>query len=201
MEMIDVNSVQLACEQTGEGPPVVLVHGSWTDRRAWDLVAPSLVDHYRVITYDRRGHSQSQRLPGVRGIDTQVADLAARLFVETIALGPGGWELLPEQVHQTMAFNAPTFLDVECDPTQGVVDPSLLAGVTAPVLLTAGGQSPPEFAAILDRLAAALNVGRHTFADAGHVPHRTHPQELADVVLGFLDDVTRTPEVAAPGRS
>jgi pimeloyl-ACP methyl ester carboxylesterase len=32
-------------------------------------------------------------------------------------------------------------------------------------------------------------ASRHTFADAGHIPHRTHPEEFARVVAAFLDDV------------
>ena len=43
----------------GEGPTVVLVHGSWTDHRTWALVVPHLSDSYRVVRYDRRGHSRS----------------------------------------------------------------------------------------------------------------------------------------------
>ena len=43
----------------GEGPIVVLVHGGWTDHRTWDFFAPHLSDCYRVVRYDRRGHSRS----------------------------------------------------------------------------------------------------------------------------------------------
>lgn len=34
MDTITANGVQLAYEQLGEGPPVVCVHGGWTDRHA-----------------------------------------------------------------------------------------------------------------------------------------------------------------------
>ena len=36
---------------------VVLVHGSWGDHHNWDAVAPMLARSFRVLTYDRRGHS------------------------------------------------------------------------------------------------------------------------------------------------
>jgi pimeloyl-ACP methyl ester carboxylesterase len=43
----------------GEGPTVVLVHGGWTDHRTWTFLVPHLSDSYRIVRYDRRGHSRS----------------------------------------------------------------------------------------------------------------------------------------------
>jgi len=64
----------------------VLVHGSWGDHHTWDAVAPELGRRFRVLTYDRRGHSQSER-PATQGsIDEDAADLAA--LVETQAFAP-----------------------------------------------------------------------------------------------------------------
>jgi pimeloyl-ACP methyl ester carboxylesterase len=52
-------------ERAGErGAPLVLVHGSWGDHHNWESVVPSLAQSFRVLTYDRRGHSQSERPPG-----------------------------------------------------------------------------------------------------------------------------------------
>ncbi len=72
-----INGVTLYYEEGGSGQPLVLVHGSWMDHHAWDQVAPSLTERFRVVTYDRRGHSQSER-PATQGsIQEDVADLAA----------------------------------------------------------------------------------------------------------------------------
>ena len=60
-----INGVDLYYELTGEaGSPLVLVHGSWGDHHTWNAVSPSLGRSFRVLTYDRRGHSQSERQPG-----------------------------------------------------------------------------------------------------------------------------------------
>jgi pimeloyl-ACP methyl ester carboxylesterase len=77
MPVEGINDVRIFWEQRGSGAPVVLVHGSWGDHHNWDSVAPALAQSFRVITYDRRGHSQSERLAGQGHIDEDVEDLAA----------------------------------------------------------------------------------------------------------------------------
>ncbi|HEX5164100.1 MAG TPA: alpha/beta hydrolase [Thermomicrobiales bacterium] len=86
MPSIQVNGVDLSYEVTGDGPPVVLTHGSWGDRRGWAAVVPGLAESFRVVTWDRRGHGESGDLPG-RGTRTQdAADLAG--LIEGLGIGP-----------------------------------------------------------------------------------------------------------------
>jgi pimeloyl-ACP methyl ester carboxylesterase len=167
----------------------VLVHGSWVDHKDWQLVVPHLARSFTVLTYDRRGHSLSERPLGqgsrredeedlaalMEALDLAPAHVAAnsfggsialglaarrpdlfrslivheapltslvaddaelrplmmelqarfeavldqlragdieggtRRFVEEVALGPGMWEQLPEEVRQMDMNNAPTF--------------------------------------------------------------------------------------------
>jgi pimeloyl-ACP methyl ester carboxylesterase len=44
----------------GDGAPLVLIHGAWTDHATWNLAVPHL-EAFRVIRDDRRGHSRSTR--------------------------------------------------------------------------------------------------------------------------------------------
>ncbi|MFF1560376.1 alpha/beta fold hydrolase [Streptomyces sp. NPDC058279] len=81
-----VNGVELFYEVTGKGDPLVLVHGSWVDHHSWDAVALRLAESYRVLVYDRRGHSRSERPPG-QGTRTQDEDDLAAL-IETLDLAP-----------------------------------------------------------------------------------------------------------------
>ncbi|SNT16751.1 alpha/beta fold hydrolase [Rhodococcoides kyotonense] len=56
-----VDGAELAVYENGnrDGPTLVLVHG-WPDtHHLWDGVVPRLVDRFRVISYDTRGHGQS----------------------------------------------------------------------------------------------------------------------------------------------
>ena len=62
MPTMKINDVQLYWELTGDaGDLLALVHGSWGDHHNWDSVVPAFSRSFRVLTYDRRGHSQSER--------------------------------------------------------------------------------------------------------------------------------------------
>jgi len=72
------NGVQLFWEQTGsKSEPLVLVHGSWGDHHNWDKVVSEFVKTFRVLTYDRRGHSESERLLEQGSVQDDVDDLIA----------------------------------------------------------------------------------------------------------------------------
>jgi pimeloyl-ACP methyl ester carboxylesterase len=87
MPTANVNGVRLFYELSGTGEvPLVLVHGSWDSHHDWDFVVPQLAKSFRVLAYDRRGHSQSERPPGQGSVREDVADLAA--LIEHLRLGP-----------------------------------------------------------------------------------------------------------------
>jgi pimeloyl-ACP methyl ester carboxylesterase len=234
--------------------------------RDWDLVVPRLADTFRVLTYDRRGHSQSERPTGQGSVREDVADLAALIedlelvpawvvgnsfgasialrlasehpalfrgliahepplfslladdpslspllmdvqrkfkavveriaagdhagaterFVETVALGPGSWAMMPPEVRQSMIENAPTFLDEANDPDQIAFALDWISDFSKPILLTRGDQSPPTFGPVVTRLAGALpHAEVVTLPGAGHVPHLTHPDAYVETIIEF----------------
>jgi pimeloyl-ACP methyl ester carboxylesterase len=75
----EVNGVRLYYELHGEGEPLVLVHGSWVDASGWGLVVPGLAGSFRVLVYDRRGHSRSERSNTPGSVHEDGDDLAALL--------------------------------------------------------------------------------------------------------------------------
>ena len=76
---IPVNGVELAVQVVGSGPPIVLVHGSLDDHRAWERIVRALAGSHMVVTYDRRGHGGSSCPPGQGRISEDVEDLAGVL--------------------------------------------------------------------------------------------------------------------------
>ena len=259
MTLTEINGVRLLVEESGRGDALVLVHGSWDEHRIWELVEPGLAEQFRVIRYDRRGHTGSEdgAVPGTRRDDEDdlaalieercdgpvhvvansfggsialglaarrpelfrsisahepplmglaaddpvvqqfneallpaVVELvergedeaAARTFVEGV-LGPGGWELLPEEEQASTTGNAGTFAEETRDPAGYDVDLDGLSRAEFPILLTQGDQSPAFFATIIARLSEAIDgVEVATIMGAGHVPHATHPNEYVDLV-------------------
>ncbi|HKA09053.1 MAG TPA: alpha/beta hydrolase [Candidatus Dormibacteraeota bacterium] len=86
MARVKVNGVQLYYEQAGAGDPLVMVHGSWLDHGDWDLVVSRLSGSFRVVTYDRRGHSNSEASPHQGSFDEDAADLAG--LIEALDCAP-----------------------------------------------------------------------------------------------------------------
>jgi pimeloyl-ACP methyl ester carboxylesterase len=76
---IQANGVELFYEVTGSGDPMVLVHGSWVDQNSWATVVPGLAESFQVLTYDRRGHSNSERPDSQGSVHEDADDLAALL--------------------------------------------------------------------------------------------------------------------------
>jgi pimeloyl-ACP methyl ester carboxylesterase len=82
----EVNGIGLYYELEGSGEPLALVHGSWGDATSWRFVVPGLAERFRVLAYDRRGHSRSDRPATPGSIDEDGDDLAALL--EALELAP-----------------------------------------------------------------------------------------------------------------
>jgi pimeloyl-ACP methyl ester carboxylesterase len=267
MPTAKINGINIFYELTGtQGSLLVLVHGSWGDHHNWDAVVGELSKTFRVVTYDRRGHSLSERLPGQGYIHEDVLDLialveylklapayiagnscgasivlkaaakrpdffqaliihepplfgllkknpdmqgllqnvegrmnavldilrthdneaAAKLFIDTLAFGPGAWDQLPPAMRQTFTYNAPTWYDEMQDPDSLQMDLNSLSGYKKPALFSIGDQSPPFFAAVIERLMTAVpHAKRITIEGAGHVPHVTTPEKYVEVVKEF----------------
>jgi pimeloyl-ACP methyl ester carboxylesterase len=152
MPTATVNGVRLFYTLSGDGPPLVLIHGSWGDHVAWNLVVPALAQQFRVLTYDRRGHSQSQR-PSTQGSTAEdVDDLAAlieylRLVPAHVAGTSSGASLAlrlaarrPELVRSVAAHEPGLFGLFADDPNQGTLMREALGRFEAVVTHLAAGE-------------------------------------------------------------
>jgi non-heme chloroperoxidase len=85
---IRVNGVDLAYVTQGTGQPVVFVHGSVNDYRAWGRQFGPFTMRYRVVAYSRRYHwpNEPPRPGDAFSAAQQAADLGA--LIEALALTP-----------------------------------------------------------------------------------------------------------------
>ncbi len=77
---VDVDGVSIQYEVTGEGTPVVLLHGFPDSGRLWRHQVPALAEAgFKVIVPDLRGYGQSDKPTGVAAyrIDALVGDVLA----------------------------------------------------------------------------------------------------------------------------
>jgi pimeloyl-ACP methyl ester carboxylesterase len=83
---MDINGHRAEVEQTGSGPPVVLVHGLSGTLQAWDGVREPLAEHFRVVAYSLRGAGGSEAPPGPYSVPLLADDLEA--LIAQLGAGP-----------------------------------------------------------------------------------------------------------------
>jgi pimeloyl-ACP methyl ester carboxylesterase len=75
-----VDGTMIAFQRSGQGPPLILVVGAFSDRSATAALAPLLAQHFTVYEYDRRGRGGSGDTPPY-SVDREIEDLEAVLDV------------------------------------------------------------------------------------------------------------------------
>jgi len=68
----------------GEGQPLVLLHGLASNARIWDLAAPLLARHFRVLALDQRSHGLTD--PAEDGYDFPSIARDLQAYIETLDL-------------------------------------------------------------------------------------------------------------------
>ena len=266
MPVVRLNGTRLHYEVQGSGPPLVLIHGSWADHTSWAALAGELAAEFRVVAYDRRGYSRSERpaegwtrrdaeddlaamIEEVAGAPayvvgssygalttlglaarrpelfrafavheppaTSIADQgelarmvgeavatvdivlgeieagaierATRRFMEDVALGPGAWDHLPQELRAVFMGNAPAVATELSLSDWPAVDIGALNRIRQQPLFTKGDAAPLWLQAILDRLAELVpSATKAVIPGAGHAPHMTHPEEYAALLAGYF---------------
>ncbi|HVF40381.1 MAG TPA: alpha/beta hydrolase, partial [Gemmatimonadaceae bacterium] len=81
-----VRDIDVHYEIAGQGEPVLLIHGLGSRSEDWEEQVPAMAEHFRVITYDVRGHGRSSKPAGPYSVAESAADAAALL--EALHVGP-----------------------------------------------------------------------------------------------------------------
>ena len=109
-----INNIEIAYDDTGSGPAVVLVHGYPFNRSLWTEQVSALADRYRVVALDLRGHGESEASTGASTMKLMAQDIAAlmdELQIDRAVIGGlsmGGYvtlafyQLFPERVEKLL---------------------------------------------------------------------------------------------------
>lgn len=125
-----VSGANLFYEVRGKGPHLLLIHGGGSDNRSFNQLTTYLADRYTIITYDRRGLSQStlDNPDEEQQVSTHSDD--AYHLLNQLNTGPAhvfgssagavvALDLVaryPEQIQTLIAHEPPMHLQPESDP-------------------------------------------------------------------------------------
>ena len=143
--IVTVNGIEMHYEISGEGEPLLLLHGGTQTARMYDPFVEEFSEHFRLIIVDLRGHGGSTN-PDHKWTTRQFAQdvfaLLDHLKVErfkAIGASAGGMTLLhmateqPERVEAMIVIGVGTYLPKECR--------DILRGTNADNLSDAGWES------------------------------------------------------------
>jgi pimeloyl-ACP methyl ester carboxylesterase len=110
---------------------------------------------------------------------------AAELFFDEGVREP--WSRMSPPLQECLASHAVAFLGQLRDADAIALAPDDLATISMPVLLSQGAQSPDLPKLVAEQVAALIPGSRRAVvADAGHVPHMTHPDAFVAVITAFV---------------
>lgn len=105
-----VNDIDLYYETAGQGQPVLFIHGLGSSTRDWEYQTALFRRYFQTITFDLRGHGQSEKPRGPYAMSQFAADTAALIRqvetppVHVVGLSLGG------MVAFQLAVDAPDLL-------------------------------------------------------------------------------------------
>jgi len=86
MPKVRIRDIDINYEVSGKGEPLLFIHGLGSSHRDWELQVPVFSEHYEVITFDIRGHGQSDKPPGPYSMAMFAADTLE--LIKSLGRGP-----------------------------------------------------------------------------------------------------------------
>jgi pimeloyl-ACP methyl ester carboxylesterase len=93
MPAIEIRDTTLYYESTGDGTPLLFIHGMCGDADVWRGQVRRLANRFRCVTYDRRGHTRSAMGDQAESVPTHAEDAAAlitALGIQPIVVSSSG---------------------------------------------------------------------------------------------------------------
>lgn len=120
-QITEIGGVEVYYKDQGEGPALLMIHGSRSTLRTWDRIVPELVDRYRVIRYDLPPHGLSGSVSDEAAERLDPASFTAGLLdylgvdqVTCVGVSSGGTTCMyfaatyPDRVNRLIMSNSPS---------------------------------------------------------------------------------------------
>jgi pimeloyl-ACP methyl ester carboxylesterase len=208
MPLARVNDVNLYYEIAGTAQErLVLVHGSWVDHKQWDLVVPALAESLRVLTYDRRGHSQSEPSSGEGTFEQDIADLAALIeqldFAPAVLVGNSFGAIVslglaarrPDLIRSVSVHEPPLFGLLAGDPLCAPILAAVNPRIGAVLELIARGEAPAAAEQFVE-----VAIGPGSWAQLPPGVQQTFINNASTFLDESRDPVWQIPDLAALSR-
>jgi len=88
LKYIEVNDAKLAYRESGQGEPLVLVHGHISDYRTWSQLETRLSAKYHVYSYSKRFAWPNEPIKDGQGQPWEQDSLDLASFIELLDIGP-----------------------------------------------------------------------------------------------------------------
>ena len=86
MPKLNLRDINMYYETSGEGDPVLFIHGLGSNSDDWSSQMALFAKTHRTITYDVRGHGRSDKPPAPYSVPLFAADAAA--LIKTLGIAP-----------------------------------------------------------------------------------------------------------------
>ena len=200
MPFAKLKDVELYYEDTGEGYPILLGHGGFSDVTEWDPQVDALSRQYRVVRYDRRGCGRSTPVDVPQRSELWVEDmkqLMDSLGLEQAYLGGvsyGGMLLIEFLMRYQSMCRAALIVSATARGRDGSRPGSVyfprrlgeLSAITVPALVVQATNDhifPPEHG---EEMAAEMPNAELVVLEGGHTINNEQPDEFNRVALEFL---------------
>ena len=207
MPYAKLDEIELYYEEAGEGYPIVLGHGGFSDITEWDPQVEALSKRFRVIRYDRRGCGRSRPRDVPQLAELWVEDLRRfmlNLGLERAYLGGvsyGGMLLIEFLLKHQEMCRAALIVSATARGREKTSERSMyfpnrldeLSAIEAPALViqaTNDSTFPPEHG---EEMSSRIPNAELVVLEGGHTINNQNPHEFNRVMLEFLE---RQDEVA-----
>lgn len=144
MTLVTDTPVPIAWEESGEGPPLLLVMGLGYGRWGWEPLVPLLAADFRVITFDNRGIGGSGHPEGPYTAALMAEDCRSVLDAAGVERAHVAGSSLGGMIAQELAIESPERVDrlVLMSTTPGGQDSHPMPSVTTELLAEVGELAP-----------------------------------------------------------